>query len=344
MTDQSQWDLVPDTDELLQALPVIAVQVDADFRLKSVNRSESRIFRQNPTPGDRLEEVFRGRTVGAIATLIDRAQKHGSAVDEIDTGSELFWVTAKRLESAPVTLVVFQDRTSLNRAEQALVDLVAERSSFLADVSHQLRSPLTAVLAYASLLAGPSADLDEGARGAMVQAMTDNAWSLAGLVEDLLALARSEIGELRVGRVPVNLSANVAQVLESMGGRGGGVEVIGDRSISGIGDPAGFRQIARNMLTNALTHGSDPVTVEITLSDSAAAMSVTDRGPGLPDDLVVAIFDQHLAGGELYAQGKVGVGLWVARELAGIMGGRIAYRRQSGETIFTATLPRREQQ
>ena len=335
----SEWDLVPNADEVLLALPVVVVQVDADFRIKAVNRSESQIFRQVPTLGDRLEEVFRGRTVGSIATLIDKAQRTGAASDEIDTGSELFWVTAKRLESAPVTLLVFQDRTSLTRSEQALVDLVKERSNFLASVSDEWRRPLAAVLGYASLLAEPKPDLDQAARSAMVQDMTDQAWDLAGFVEDLLAVARTEIGELRVGRVPVNLSANVAQVIESMGGRGAGVMVTGDRTITGLGDPAGFRQIVRNLLSNALTHGSEPVTVEVTLSGTDVALCITDRGPGVPEGLAESMFDQYVAGSDLYAQGRVGIGLWVSRELANLMGGRLSYSRESGETMFQATLP-----
>ena len=342
MSDLSKWDLVPDAEEVLSALPVIVVQVDADFRIKAVNRSESRIFRQTPAPGDRIEEVFRGRTVGAIATLIDRAQRTGAADDEIDTGSELFWATARRLESAPLTLLVFQDRANLTRAEQAFVDLVKERSSFLASVSHELRTPLTAVLGYAGLLAEPNPDLDEAARSAMVQDMTDQAWDLVGFVEDLLAVARPEIGELRVGSVPVNLSANVAQVIESMGGRGGGIKVTGDKAITGIGDPAGFRQIVRNLLSNALVHGSEPVTVEITLSGSDVAVCITDRGPGVPEVLAESMFDQYVPGSELYAQGRVGIGLWISRELASLMGGRLTYRRESGETVFEATLPRLE--
>ena len=342
MTELSEWDLVPDSDEVLSALPMIVAQVDADFRIKTVNRSESRIFRQVPAPGDRLEEVFRGRTVGAIATLIDKAQRTGTADDEINTGSELFWVTAKRLESAPLTLLVFQDRTSLTRSEQALVDLVKERSSFLASVSQELRTPLTAVLGYASLLAEPNPDLDEAARSAMVQDMTDQAWDLAGFVEDLLAVARTEIGELRVGRVPVNLSANVAQVIEAMGGRGGGVRVTGDRTITGVGDPAGFRQIVRNLLSNALIHGAEPVTVEVALSGRDVALSISDRGPGVPEGLAESMFEHHVAGSDLYAQGRVGIGLWISRELASLMGGRLSYRRESGESVFRATLPRLE--
>lgn len=338
----SNIDLAHNCEEVLSALPMVVAQVDLDFRIRAVNRSESRVFRQAPAPGSRLEEVFRGRTVGAIATLIDRAQRSGTAEGEIDTGSELFWVSARRLEEESLTLLVFQERTNLTRAEQALVDLVKERSSFLASVSSELQTPLTAVLGYASLLADPNPDLDEDARSALVQGMTDPAWDLVGFLEDLLAVARAEIGELRMGRVPVNLSANVAQVLESMGGRGGSVTVTGDRSITGVGDPAGFRQIVRNLLSNALVHGAEPINVEVALNEADVLVRITDRGPGVPVGLAESMFDQYVAGSDLYAQGRVGIGLWISRELAGLMGGRLTYKRESGETVFQATLPHLE--
>jgi two-component system sensor histidine kinase MtrB len=115
--------------------------------------------------------------------------------------------------------------------------------------------------------------------------------------------------------------------------------VTGDRTITGVGDPAGFRQIVRNLLSNALTHGSEPVTVEVTLSGADVALCITDRGPGVPEGLAESMFDQYVAGSDLYAQGRVGIGLWVSRELANLMGGRLSYSRESGETMFQATLP-----
>jgi signal transduction histidine kinase len=329
----------PSVDEVLSALPETIAQVDGDFRIRSVNRTDSPVFRRPPRPGDRLEEVFRGRTVGVIAATIDQAQRTGTAETEVDTGSEVFWVTARRLDSAPLTLLVFQDRTSLRHAEQALVDVVKDKSSFLASVSQELRTPLTAVLGYANLLAEPDPNLDEALRRAMVRDMTDQAWDLAGIVEDLLAVARTEIGELHVVDVPVNLVANVAQVIESMGGQGQSVLVKGDARITGIGDPARFRQIVRNLLSNAFTHGLEPVRVEIHANETHAALRVIDRGPGVPDALSDSIFNRYVNGGDTHAPGRVGVGLWIAKELTSVMGGQLTYRRVAGETVFQATLP-----
>ncbi|MGH8915908.1 MAG: sensor histidine kinase [Acidimicrobiia bacterium] len=332
------WDVVSSAQEVLSVLPETIVQVDHDFRVITVNRLDSRIFVTPPSPGAFLDELVPGPTLQVIERLVVAARETGIAEADYDTVEERFRLTAKRLETVPMFLLVFQNVTGLRRAEEAVEEVVRDRSSFLASVSHELRTPLTAVVGYANLLSEPHPNLDEDARNCMVQDMTDQAWDLAGIVEDLLAVARTEIGELTVVSVPVNLRANIAQVIEAMGRRGDQVTVSGDRSIMGLGDPARFRQIVRNLLSNALTHGEEPVTVEVVADDTFAAVQVRDSGPGVHEALAESIFDQYTSG-DTYTPGRVGIGLWICRELASQMGGHLTYRREPGETVFQATLP-----
>jgi signal transduction histidine kinase len=338
LTDLSNWDLISSTDQVLSALPETVVAVDDDLRLRAANMVASPLFVRAPVPGDRLGDVLASSAVGRIASLVVKAQREGSAEDEIKTESGLFRVTARRMDT-PNTLLVFQDATFLRQSEEAVADLVRDRSRFLASVSHELRTPLSAVLGYANLLAEPDPNLDEPMRVAMVQDMTDQAWDLAGIVEDLLAVARTEIGELRVVTVPVNLAANVAQVIESMGSRGAHIEVIARQAVTAVGDPARFRQVVRNLLSNAATHGAEPITVEITANDTHGILEVKDRGLGVPDALTEAIFNQYVFAHDGGASGRVGVGLWISRELTNLMSGQLSYRREGGATIFRATIP-----
>ena len=337
MTDLSNWDLISSTAEVLSALPETVVAVDDDLRLRAGNKVESPLFHKAPVSGDRLGDVLESGAVGQITSLIVRAQREGSAGGDLKTESGLFRVTARRMET-PYTLLVLQDATFLRHAEEAVADLVRDRSRFLASVSHELRTPLSAVLGYANLLAEPDPNLDEPMRVAMVQDMTDQAWDLAGIVEDLLAVARTEIGELRVVAVPVNLAANVAQVIESMGNRGAHIEVIARQAVTGVGDPARFRQVVRNLLSNAAAHGAEPITVEITANDTHGILEVKDRGLGVPDALTEAIFNQYVFAHD-GGSGRVGVGLWISRELINLMSGQLSYRREGGATIFRATIP-----
>ena len=118
LTDLSDFDLVTTANEVLAALPETIVQVGSDFRLRSVNRPESPIFRRAAVAGDLLEEVLEAEAVGMIKGLIDSAMRTGGAIAEYHTGTDLFRVTAKPLASAPRTLLVFQNITDLRHAGQ----------------------------------------------------------------------------------------------------------------------------------------------------------------------------------------------------------------------------------
>jgi two-component system sensor histidine kinase MtrB len=324
---------------MLGSLPETIVQVDKDFRLHSVNRPRSPVFRRTAAEGDPIQDLLEEEAAAVVKALVDNAQIMGDAIAEHHTGSDLFRVTAKRMSSVPHTLLVFRNITGLRDAGQTLVDLVRFRSSFLASVGHELRSPLTTVIGYANMLSHPDPDLDGSARESMVRDMTDQAWDLAGIVDDLLTVARVELGELGVASVPVNIGANVAQVIESTGARGRRVTVESDPSVTGRGDPAKYRQVLRNLLSNALTHGSEPIRVDVTSSEGLAVARIVDHGPGLPNDLAESAFNQYTTGTNAGAPSHIGVGLWICRELSGLMGGHLEYRRQDNETVFEAAIP-----
>lgn len=339
--DSARTDLSPGAQEVLAALPQVIIQVDDELRIASLNRPRSPLFPDGAKPGARLDEVFDADAVEVIRALIQNSELTGGAIAEHHSGTDMYRVTAKRLSSVPNTLVVFQNITGISEAGRTLVDLIQYRSNFLASISQELKTPLTAVIGYANLLSDPEAGLEDPAREAMVRDMTDQAWDLAGIVEDLLTVARVELGELSVASVPVSISANVAQVCESMGARGTAITVTGDRNVTGLGDPARFRQIVRNLLSNALTHGAGPVRVNVGASDTMATVQVIDYGAGLPEDLAESAFDQYTTGPTDGAPARVGVGLWICRELTSLMGGRLEYRRDNGQTVFEAMIPAR---
>lgn len=339
LADSPESELSSAAREVLASLPETIVQVDEDFRVRSVNRPRSSVFRKSASVGDLLQDLLEEEAATVIKALVDNAQVTGAAIAEHHTGNDLFRVTAKRMSAVPHTLLVFQNITGIRDAGQTLVDLVRYRSNFLASVSHELRTPLTAVIGYADMLSDPDPDLDDSARDSMVRDMTDQAWDLAGIVEDLLAVARAELGELGVARVPVNVAANVAQVIESMGARGSRIHVDSDQRVVGVGDPAKFRQVMRNLLSNALTHGSEPIRVEVTTSESHAVARVIDQGVGLSDDVAESAFNQYTTGKDTGAPGHIGVGLWICRELTSLMGGYLKYRREGEETVFEAAMP-----
>ena len=335
MTDSQ---MTPAANEILATLPETIVQVDHDGAITHVNRPESPVFARKAAEGDRLDEVISPEASETVIGLIDNAQITGGALAEYRSGSDLYRVTARPLTSAPLTLLVFKNITGIRSAGQTIVDLVRDRSTFLAAVSHELHTPLSAVVGYANLLANADSALDDEARSAMVRDMTDQAWDLAGIVEDLLTVANAELGELHMAKVQVDLGANVAQVVESMGARAAGVTVIESADVFGTGDPARYRQVIRNLISNALRHGREPVTVEVANDIGEALLMVKDAGDGVSEELAQLIARQS---SPVYASspGSLGLGLWICHELTRLMGGGLTYDRVDGETRFKAAIP-----
>lgn len=337
LTERIRWQTGTSADEVLAALPQTIVEVDSQLRLWSVNRPGSPAFSRPVSPGDRLDHVLKGEA-GDIGEMIENAQRTGGAIIHYRAGTDLFRVTAKPLTTAPHTLLVFE-RMPKSGSRAEVGDLSRDWSSFLASVSHGLRTPLAAVVGYVELLSEQGTDLDASARLGMVRELTDQVWDLAGTVEDLLAAGRIEIGDLRVARVPVNVLANVAQVIESMGDRGSSITLKGDRTITGIGDPARLRQVIRNLVGNALVHGAAPVTVEVAVKDGYTEVRVRDRGPGIPQALAESVFDRYMTAAGDQMPARIGIGLWISRELARLMGGDLTYAREGRDTVFQASIP-----
>lgn len=338
LPDPPSNSLEPSYEEVLAALPETIIQVDNELTIVRVNRPESPVFARKATPGDRLEDILDAEARQLIVDMIRNAEITGGALAEHRSKSDLYRVTVKPLSSIPLTLLVFKNITGIRSAGQTIVDLVRDRSSFLAAVSHELRTPLSAVVGYANLLSDSSSMLDEVARQELVRDMTDQAWDLAGIVEDLLTVANAELGELNLAKVPVNLSANVAQVLESIGGRANSIRVYEEDTVTGLGDPARYRQIVRNLVSNALRHGSGPVSIEVTADREMAILTVRDHGSGIGDELAELI-ERKATDRATPTPGSVGLGLWISQELTRLMGGRLSYARIEGVTVFEATIP-----
>jgi two-component system sensor histidine kinase ChiS len=106
-------------------------------------------------------------------------------------------------------------------------------------------------------------------------------------------------------------------------------------------DPLRFRQIVRNLLTNASRYGGDEIWLEVEDRDANVVVTVVDNGAGVPRTLEQRIFEAYERGnhGQVAQPGSVGLGLAVSRRLAGLMNGSLEYRRVDGQTRFELSLP-----
>ena len=228
----------------------------------------------------------------------------------------------------------------LEEANRKLEELVASKTDFVASVSHELRTPLTSVIGFAELLMDSSSEFDREQRHDLLGAIADQGYELANIVEDLLVAARSEMGDLNVCQVSVNLKAQTAQVLESMRNEEArSVDIEGDAQFV-LADPQRVRQVLRNLLTNAIRYGGSDIGIRVEEPcDGLVAVVVSDDGDGISDDARERIFEPYERGDdESLVSDSFGLGLAISRALARLMGGELAYRRTE-VTEFILSLP-----
>ncbi len=256
--------------------------------------------------------------------LIDHAAERSWAHDELI----LLEAVAKMLGAHLIR------RETLQRLEE----IIRSKDELVAAISHQIRTPLTAVLGFSEELAEPSVDLTPDEQSELVEIVAAESAQLADIVDDLLVCARSDIGTLLVRHQPVSAREAIIQATKRHAG-GKDVTVEGP-DVKILADPARLGQILRHLLTNAIEHGGDRVVVRIVAGETMHHIEVADDGPGIDDDLASAAFSRFVGSTGTGAQpGSVGIGLPVSLQLAVHMGGSLEFRRRDGWTVFDLGLP-----
>lgn len=241
-------------------------------------------------------------------------------------------------------LVTIVDITKEKAVERQAIESLKNRDEMLASVTHELRTPLAAVMGFAEILRAMDDGDYEDERDNLLGIIASQASDLSDLVEDLLASARSELGQLEIVSVPVDIHAQIAQILESRpeGEREIEVPTRPEQPDLAQGDPQRVRQILRNLITNSLRYGGQRIWIEVASDELSVRVAVLDDGDGLSDDSASRIFDRYFRGeGAESPAGSVGLGLNIARDLATRMGGELVYERRGGSTCFELTLAKR---
>jgi signal transduction histidine kinase len=219
----------------------------------------------------------------------------------------------------------------LDTSGRAIADLLRRERDLASDISHQLRSRLTALRMRLEEIARLAADGDIGqeARGALEQ--TER---LSGVIDELLAQARRARAE---GAAEIDVAQEVASVLDerepAIRRLGRNIVVDATPGLVAVASPGRLHQAVGALVDNALEHGGGAVTVSVRRSAQHALVEVTDEGIGVPAELVPRLFERGVSGA-----GGTGIGLALARVLVETDGGRLELR-QPRPPIFAAYLP-----
>ncbi|MDJ0925677.1 MAG: GAF domain-containing sensor histidine kinase [Acidimicrobiia bacterium] len=220
-----------------------------------------------------------------------------------------------------------------------LQELVAAKDEFIASVSHEVRTPLTAVLGFAHELHEKRNKFNEKEQDDLIALIAVQSQEVANIVDDLLVAARAETGSVVVAIESLCVRTVIGEVLSSHSGRVD-FSMGSPDDLEVLADPVRIRQILRNLLTNADRYGGSAVAINVNHTPDYVAIEVRDDGDGIPEKLRDHVFEPYARAHDVRSQpASVGLGLSVARKLAQLMKGDIELTHDGGWTIFTLTLP-----
>lgn len=224
----------------------------------------------------------------------------------------------------------------LQDSQARLARSLDAQQRFVADASHELRSPLTTIRNNAGFLV----DRPDAAAADRAEAISDiaaEAERMSVLVDDLLALARSDAGVV-VGSEPVDLAEVVEAVLHHMRPESATVDTPLRAPVRG--DRQALHRMVRILVDNAITHGGGIVDIGIAPAGGGWRLSVADRGPGFPPEDLVRVFDRFYRADPARAAAGSGLGMAIARGIADAhRATMIAANRPGGGAVIEVELP-----
>jgi len=270
----------------------------------------------------KIEEVFVSGEASIEARLL---AKDGRDTPYFFTGMRIV------IDGRPCLIGNGLDITELKRAEEERKRLLARerearaeaeganrlKDEFLATVSHELRSPLNAILGWARLLRAPKVREEQLERA--LEIIERNAQAQARLIEDLLDVSRIVSGKLRVRMRPVSLNRTVEGVVADMRPSAEAKRIDlrltkSGEEINTIGDAERLQQVVWNLLSNAIKFTPDDGRIEVGLKrvDERVELRVSDTGRGISPDFLPHIFDRFRQANRTDAGARAGLGLGLA--------------------------------
>jgi two-component system phosphate regulon sensor histidine kinase PhoR len=346
---------IPDIDGLVQALRQMHRQLDERFgalrseqaasaalvesmvegvlaadgrgRITTANEAARRLLGyESGVALPDLPTLFRAK---AAREVVDAVREGRPVQDrQLEVDGRTLLVNARPLGGDGAVLVL-HDLTELRRLENV-------RRDFVANVSHELKTPLTSISGYAETLLADAPDPATSQR--FLQIVVSNARRMQRLVDDLLDLSRIESGRWQPRPEPVETAAAAREVVTSLAdramGRGVTLDVLVPEDASVVyADPDALRQILTNLVDNAIRYAPrGMVTVGSRADDGGVEVSVSDDGAGIPGEHLPRIFERFYRADPSRSreEGGTGLGLAIVKHITEAHGGRVSAQSTIG--------------
>jgi two-component system, OmpR family, phosphate regulon sensor histidine kinase PhoR len=323
---------------LVESMIEGVIAADGRGHIVTANPAARRLLGYGPSePLPDVAELFRVKAAREVVDVVLQGRPVQDRQLEMD--GRVFLVNARPLPSGGAVLVL-HDLTEVRRLE-------AVRRDFVANVSHELKTPLTSISGYAETLLGESADSETTRR--FLTTILSNARRMQRLVDDLLDLSRIEAGRWQPDRIEVDVAGVARESWAALAGRaeahavefcldiGPGAEVV-DADLDAV------RQVLTNLLDNSLryTPPGGRITCVTRRTDGSIAVSVRDNGSGITSDHLPRIFERFYRADQSRSreEGGTGLGLAIVKHLVEAHGGRVFAQSERGRgTTVTCVFP-----
>lgn len=338
---------------ILNGLDTAVFVVDDNRRVIIANEAALKLFGDDLVGEKFVRAIRHPDCLNAVESVFA-----GAETSEIDVSLQipvktLFRVKTTALphdfKNAPAAVISFEDISHIFEAEQM-------RSDFIANVSHELRSPLTALSGFIETLQGTARD-DAAARAKFLDTMDREAQRMDRLIEDLLSLSKVEV-EAHVRPIGlVNINSVIEQVITVLTPlaekEGSTIQFVRPEKNPGsvTGDEDQLAQIFQNLIENALKYGRPDTEVTITLaevrrldpsSEPLLSVEIQDNGPGIPAEHIPRLTERfyRVDRGRSRDKGGTGLGLAIVKHILNRHHGKLQIKSEMGVgSRFTVILP-----
>lgn len=339
--------------EVLEAFPDPVILLNAARSIVTANRPARDVLGVGRLGGDLALSLRHPDVLAAVDTVLAGVPSITEEIALPVPVPRTFTLHVARLpepgnREEPQVILVLHDETRAKKAEQS-------RADFVANASHELRSPLSALIGFIETLRGPASN-DADARERFLGIMHDEALRMARLVEDLMSLSRVEInehvrprGDADIGRI---LMAVADALLVRSEGRGMSLDIHCPDTLPAVaGDPDQLTQVFHNLVDNAIKYGRADTPIDISAEPVArlpgsdaggVSVSVTDKGEGIASIHLPRLTERfyRIDEGRSRRLGGTGLGLAIAKHIVSRHRGQIKIASQEGVgTTVTVLLP-----
>jgi signal transduction histidine kinase len=264
----------------------------------------------------------------------------GAVTLPVRIASRDLWLSFVAVDSAAGVIYAFRDLSSEHRLEE-------EKSDLVATISHELRTPMTAVYGAATTLLHREGALSQQQRRQLLEVIESEAKRLAHITEEVLLTSQLDRGDLRIAHEVVDVADVVRTTVEAMATRLPDPVLIDLDIQTEIGAASGDRdrvqQVVLNLVDNAVKYGgTNRVAIRVDAENGAVCIAVTDEGPGIELADQERIFEKFYRADPQLAKAPAGtgLGLYISRELVERMGGTLRVISDPGKgATFAVRLP-----